>query len=126
MTDPEAAMSRHPDAGTVLAVPHECLDAAVSAAVEASAVGAVSRGQLVLDLAAVRFADSSGIGLLVRLHDRYPGRVRLANILPPLARCLTRAPADRLPPVIAPHTDPKAGTDVARFGPSAEEHNAAV
>ncbi len=86
----------------VWGIPHRNLDAAVASAFFSELVPMLAAGELILDLTEVRFADSTGIGVLVRLHARCPGRLRIMNVSPELARCLSRAPAGRLPPQIDP------------------------
>ena len=86
------------DRPTTFAVRGENFDAAAAPAVEAEVTGLLTGRDVALDLTAVRFADSSGIAVLVRLHAAFGGRVWLANVTPPLARCLSRAPAGCLPP----------------------------
>ncbi len=98
-----------PEPPAVCPVPHENFDAAVAPTTEAAVACRLDQECLTLDMAAVRFADSSGLGVLVRLHARYPGRVRLMNVGPGLCRCLGRAPADRLPPLATP--EPVAADD---------------
>ena len=82
----------------VWAVPDECLDAACGQRVWDELAGRLGEAPLVLDLGAVRFADSVGIALLARAQARHPGRVWVANVYPPLQRCLDRAPPSSLPP----------------------------
>lgn len=80
---------------------HENFDAAVVPAVEAALAELLARGSVTLDLRDVRFADSSAIGLLVRLQAKYAGAMWVTNVGPQLERCLSRAPANRLPPRVA-------------------------
>jgi len=81
------------------AFPHDRLDAANAPKLELELRSRLSTGPVALDLAAVRFADSSGLAVLVRCHTQWTGKLSLLNIHPSLARCLTRVPADKLPPM---------------------------
>jgi len=84
---------------TVWTVRHECLDVAVAPGFEGELRNRLDAGPVVLDLAAVRFADSCGLAVLVRLNLQ-PGGLSCLNVHPSLARCFSRVPADKLPPVI--------------------------
>ena len=48
------------------------------------------RARVVLDLADVRFIDSSGVAFLVRLARVQAGRLRLENVPPPITSLLAR------------------------------------
>lgn len=77
---------------------HECLDATVTSALGDPVAKAEEHQIVTFDCVKVRFADTSGLGLLVRLQARYPGRVQLLNIQPGLRRCLSKVTKDLLPP----------------------------
>ena len=80
---------------TVVVPPGPRLDAEVAASFREQLLGLIERGerQLVLDLPAVDFIDSSGLGALVsalkRLRQLDPaGDIRLANVQPPVRSVL--------------------------------------
>jgi len=86
---------------TIWVVPHECLDVTSREAFWQALTERLGLGPVVIDLAFVRFADSCGIAALVRAKATSPGSVALMNVTPALERCLSRAPADALPPLFS-------------------------
>ncbi len=107
----------------------ENLDAASATFVERELAALAHLPLIVLDLSAVRFADSIGLGLLTRLARRWPGKVVMANVGPPLRRCLDRVPGVPLPPVApatargpsAPPASPPGRTALAASAPAPGE-----
>lgn len=78
----------------------ESLDAAAVPGLMGLLTPALNGGEVVLSLGGVHFADSAGLGLLVRLHREHPGRLKLSQVGPTLAACLARVPSRMLPPRI--------------------------
>lgn len=78
----------------------ECLDAAAASEVWGELCRRLDVGPHVIDLAAVRFADSVGLALLARAHARYRGRVWVVNVSDQLQKCLDRAHPNTLPPAV--------------------------
>ncbi|MFO0935877.1 MAG: STAS domain-containing protein [Gemmataceae bacterium] len=77
---------------------HECLDASAASALTDSLTKAADHQLLFLDCAKVKFADSSGLGLLIRLQSQYPGRVHLLNVQPVFRRFFAKVAKGLLPP----------------------------
>ena len=96
-------------------VPHECLDAAIAAQFEQDLESRLNR-PLTLDLSRVRFADSSGLAVLVRCHARHP-ELAMANVRPSLALCFGRMPGAAFPHVVdvPPTPGVNANLQIARF-----------
>lgn len=72
----------------ILTIPDENLDA--RSVVSLGEIPMDLTKMLVIDVSNVRFADSSGLGWLVRLHLAHPGQVSMRKIHPMLERCLKR------------------------------------
>lgn len=84
---------------TLLMINSSFLDAATCDRIGSALQGRVRKCQrVVLDLRQVQFADSAGLGLLLRLK-RETGKHRfcLVHVSRRLKRCLQRIPAERLP-----------------------------
>ena len=65
-------------------------------------------GSLTLDLSAVGFMDSSGLGLILgrlNLMTERKGVLRLSGLNPPVARILSLAGVERLPGLLLPERD---------------------
>ena len=65
-------------------------------------------GVLTLDLSAVGFMDSSGLGLILGRLNLMTGRkgvLRLSGLNPPVARILSLAGVERLPGLLLPERD---------------------
>lgn len=106
-------------AGTVVVtVPVRNLDAGVSRHLADTISDAADEGTpLVVDLSAVEFIDTSGLGALCAARRRLGrGRCRLAGVSERLAPGLGRVPAHRLPPWYASLAEALAGLREAPFG----------
>ncbi len=82
--------------------PDEALDATSAPRLAALVREELEFGRSVvsIDCAAVRFADSVGLGLLVRLNRKYAGRVQLHAVPNSLRLCFGRVAAGMLPTVV--------------------------
>ncbi|MFO0875799.1 MAG: STAS domain-containing protein [Gemmataceae bacterium] len=88
---------RHGDT-RILQLDGESLDAAAARALREPLLAEAESGPVILDLGAVQFADTAGLGLLCAMGaGAFPRQVILIGVSPRLSQCFRRIPADRLP-----------------------------
>jgi anti-anti-sigma factor len=91
-------VTHHDDA--LIARPSQDIDMANSAALEEELAGSIERGrgQLIVDLGGLRYIDSAGLDMLIRLSERLrQRRSRLAIVLPESSRIARLAEIVDLP-----------------------------